>query len=38
VKEVVDKVQGLCKRLVVVVGYDGLSVEAQRNATIMFHS
>ncbi|KAG2501690.1 hypothetical protein HYH03_000192 [Edaphochlamys debaryana] len=38
VKEVVTKVQDLCKRLVVVVGSDGLSVEAQRNATIMFHS
>ncbi|GLI67975.1 hypothetical protein VaNZ11_012311 [Volvox africanus] len=38
VKEVVVKVQDLCRRLVVVVGSDGLSVEAQRNATIMFHS
>jgi len=29
------QVQDLCQRLVVVSGQDGLSVEAQRNATIM---
>ncbi|KAF5837019.1 DNA-dependent RNA polymerase II largest subunit [Dunaliella salina] len=33
--EVVKKVQDLCNRLIVVSGQDGLSVEAQRNATIM---
>lgn len=38
VKEVITKVRELCERLVVVIGSDGLSVEAQRNATIMFHS
>ncbi len=38
VKEVVTSVQTLCRNLVVVIGSDGLSVEAQNNATIMFHS
>ncbi|KAG2453789.1 hypothetical protein HYH02_001998 [Chlamydomonas schloesseri] len=38
VKEVIIKVRELCERLVVVIGSDGLSVEAQKNATIMFHS
>lgn len=32
------QVQDLCSRLSVVVGEDGLSKEAQRNATIMFMS
>lgn len=36
--EVVKKVKELCQRLVVVPGEDGLSKEAQRNATVMFLS
>ena len=36
--EVISKVKGLSERLIVVVGDDPLSVEAQRNATIMFQS
>ena len=36
--EVVGKVRRLSDKLVVVVGEDPLSVEAQRNATILFMS
>ena len=34
----VKKVRDLCSRLMVVPGSDGLSKEAQRNATTMFMS
>jgi DNA-directed RNA polymerase II subunit RPB1 len=34
--DAVKKIQDLCGRLVVVAGQDGLSREAQRNATTMF--
>ena len=36
--EVVQKVQALSEKLIVVVGDDLLSIEAQRNATILFMS
>uniref|UniRef100_A0A7S0YI02 DNA-directed RNA polymerase subunit n=1 Tax=Polytomella parva TaxID=51329 RepID=A0A7S0YI02_9CHLO len=36
--DVIRRVRELCSRLVVVVGADSLSVEAQRNSTLMFYS
>lgn len=36
-RTVVEAVQNLCKSLVTVTGSDRLSVEAQQNATLMFH-
>ena len=36
--DVVTRVRALCGRLVVVVGSDGLSREAQRNATLLFQA
>lgn len=35
-KTIVDGVTGLCERMVVVRGIDALSVEAQKNATLLF--
>jgi DNA-directed RNA polymerase II subunit RPB1 len=37
-RDVIEGVSHLCRSLNVVIGRDGLSVEAQRNATIMFHA
>jgi DNA-directed RNA polymerase II subunit RPB1 len=36
--DVIARVRALCARLVVVGGGDGLSREAQRNATLLFHA
>ena len=36
--KVIQEVQQLCSELVVVVGEDALSLEAKRNATLLFHA
>ena len=36
--KVIQEVRQLCSELVVVVGEDQLSLEAKRNATLLFHA